>query len=62
MNEYASECNGNYLYLTSQLLQNKPFSLLLMWEGVFFNQIFIVESLNVIEGGINTNLGHQPDF
>lgn len=32
-----------------------------MWEG-FFNQIFVVESLNMIEGGINTNLEHQPDF
>lgn len=61
MNEYVSECNGNYLYFTSKLLQNKPFSLLLMWEG-FFNQIFVVESLNMIEGGINTNLEHQPDF
>lgn len=28
----------------------------------FLNQIFVVESLNVLEGGITTNLGHQPDF
>lgn len=28
----------------------------------FLNQIFVVESLNVLEGGITTNLEHQPDF